>query len=88
MPSEDTTMLEFNQYKKSDKAPFNIYSDLECLTEKTDGSKNNTENSVTTKAGEQIPSGFSISIILSFKSIENKHDIYRGKISWKSLVSP
>ena len=81
MPSEDTTMLEFNQYKKSDKAPFNIYSDLECLTEKTDGSKNNTENSVTTKAGEQIPSGFSISIILSFKSIENKHDIYRGKIA-------
>ena len=88
MPSEDTTMLEFNQYKKSDKAPFNIYSDLECLTEKIDGCKNNTENSVTTKAGEQIPSGFSISIILSFKSIENKHDIYRGKIAWKSLVSP
>ena len=81
MPSEDTTMLEFNQYKKSDKAPFNIYSDLECLTEKTDGCKNNTENSMTTKAGEQIPSGFSISIILSFKSIENKHDIYRGKIA-------
>ena len=81
MPSEDTTMLEFNQYKKSDKALFNIYSDLECLTEKIDGCKNNTENSVTTKAGEQIPSGFSISIILSFKSIENKHDIYRGKIA-------
>ena len=81
MPSEDTTMLEFNQYKKSDKAPFNIYSDLECLTEKTDGCKNNTENSMTTKAGEQIPSGFSISIILSFKIIENKHDIYRGKIA-------
>ena len=81
MPSEDTTMLEFNQYKKSDKVPFNIYSDLECLTEKTDGCKNNTENSMTTKAGEQIPSGFSISIILSFKIIENKHDIYRGKIA-------
>ena len=32
MPSEDIKMLEFNQYQKSDKAPFVIYSDLvECL---------------------------------------------------------
>ena len=30
MPSEDTRILEFNQYQKSDKAPFIIYSDLEC----------------------------------------------------------
>ena len=28
MPSEDTKILEFNQYKKSDKAPFIIYADL------------------------------------------------------------
>ena len=32
-------ILEFNQYKKSDKAPFNIYADLECLIEKIDGYK-------------------------------------------------
>ena len=32
--SEDTKILEFNQCKKSDKAPFNIYVDLECLIEK------------------------------------------------------
>ena len=32
MPSENTNILEFNQYQKSDKAPFVIYSDLvECL---------------------------------------------------------
>ena len=30
MPSEDTKILEFNQYQKSDKAPFVIYADLEC----------------------------------------------------------
>ena len=29
MPSEDTETLEFNQYHKSDKAPFIIYDDLE-----------------------------------------------------------
>ena len=32
--SEDTKILEFNQCKKSDKAPFIIYVDLECLIEK------------------------------------------------------
>ena len=29
MPSEDTKMLEFNQYQKSDKVPFVIYADPE-----------------------------------------------------------
>ena len=44
MPSEDTKILEFNQYQKSDKAPFIINLYIECMTEKTDGSKKNTEN--------------------------------------------
>ena len=54
MLSEDTKILEFNQYQKSDKAPFIIYADLECIIEKTDGCKNNPENSSTTKVSEQI----------------------------------
>ena len=45
MPFEDTKILEFNQYQKSDKASFIIYTDLECLMKKTDGCKNNPENS-------------------------------------------
>ena len=44
MPSEDTKILEFNQYQKSDKAPFIIYADLECIIGKIDGWKNNPEN--------------------------------------------
>ena len=79
MPSEDTKILEFNQYQKSDKAPFIIYADLECIIEKIDGCKNNPENSSTTKVSEHIPSGFSMSTISLFRSIENKHDVYRGK---------
>ena len=39
----------------------------------------NPENSSTTKVGEHIPSGFSISAILSFKSMEDKHNVFRGK---------
>ena len=77
MPSEDTKILEFNQNQKSDKAPFIIYVDLECIIEKIDGCKNNPENSSTTKLSEHIPPGFSISTIHSFRSIENKHGVYR-----------
>ena len=45
MPSEDTKILEFNQYQNSDKVPFIIYADFECIIEKIDGCKNNPENS-------------------------------------------
>ena len=64
-PSEDTKILEFNQYQKSDKVPFIIYADLECLIEKIDECKNNPQNSFTRKVGEHIPSGFSMSTISS-----------------------
>ena len=77
MPSEDTKLLEFNQYQKSDKAPFIIYTDLECILEKMDGCKNNPENLSTTKVSKHIPSSFSMSTISLFISIENKHDVYR-----------
>ena len=56
MPSEDTKILEFNQYQKSDKAWFIIYADFECLLGKIDRCKNNPENSFTTKVVEYIPS--------------------------------
>ena len=66
VPSEDTKILEFNQYQKSDNTPFIIYADFEYLLEKNDRCKDNPENSSTTKVGEHILPG-------SFKSIENKH---------------
>ena len=34
MPFEDNKILEFNQYQKSDAAPFIIYADLECVVKK------------------------------------------------------
>ena len=79
MPSEDTKILEFNEYQKSYKVPFIIYADLECIIEKIDGCKNNPENLSTSKVNEHIPSGFSMSTISSFRSIEYKHDVCRGK---------
>ena len=85
MPSEDTKILEFNEYQKFDKAPFIIYEDLECIIEKIDGCKNNPENSSTIKVSEHIPSGFSMSTISSFRSIENKHGAYRDKDCMKNF---
>ena len=40
---EDTQILQFNQYQKSDKAPSVIYTDLESLIKIIDGRKNNSE---------------------------------------------
>ena len=47
MPSEDTKILEFNQYEKYDKAPFINLSDLECIIEKIVSCKTNPEKSFT-----------------------------------------
>ena len=60
---EDNKILEFNQYQKSDKSPFIVYSYLECLIEKIDGCKNNPGNSFTRKVDKHIPSGFSTSAV-------------------------
>ena len=78
MLPRDTKILVFNQYQKSDKASFAFYTDFECLIEKTDGCKNNPENSSATKVRQHIQSGISISTMSSFTSIENRHDAYRG----------
>ena len=79
MPSDDTKIVEFSQYQKSVTAPFIFYADLEGIKEKTDRCKNNPENSSTAKVSKDIPSGFSMSTMSSFISIENKNDVYRGK---------
>ena len=71
MSSNDAKILEFNQYQKSDKAPFITYANLECIAEKINGCKNDPENSSTTKVSEHISSSFSMSTISSFRSIEN-----------------
>ena len=67
MPSEGTKTLEFNQNQESVKAPFVIYIFLECLIEKIDGCKNNSENLSKPKVGQHIALGFSVSTLLSLK---------------------
>ena len=68
MPFEDTKLLELNQYQKSDKAPFIVYADLQCIVE-IDGCKNSPEISSITKVSEHIQPGFAVSTISLFRSI-------------------
>ena len=79
-------MIKLNQYQKSDKALLAIYTYLECLKEKTDGYKINSGSSSTINFCEQFPSGFSMYAISSFRNIENKHDVYRGKDCMKKIL--
>ena len=53
--------------------------------EKINECKNNPENSSITKVREHIPSNISISTISSLRSIENKHDVYRGSDYMKNF---
>ena len=85
MCSKDTNILEFNKYQKSDKAPFFIYADLDCLIEKIDGYKNNPENSSAAEVGKHIMSDFSMPKILLVKNIKTKHDVYRSKDCMKKF---
>ena len=55
------------------------------LIEKIDRCKNNPRNSFTTKISKHIPSGFPMSTISSFKSIENEHNVYIDKDSSKKF---
>ena len=84
MPSDDIKILEFNQYQKYDKALFIVYVDFECIIEQIDGCKNSSGNS-SKKVSQHIPLGFSMPTISSFKSIENKHHVYRGKYCMKTF---
>ena len=70
---------------KSDKIPYIIYADTESLIRKINGYANNPEKSSTIKVGEYFPCGYSISTILGFDHIENKHGLYRGKDCMKKF---
>ena len=75
MASEKNNILEFNQYMKSDKMSYIIYADIESLNKKIGECANNRENYLTTKIGEHIPYGYSMSTIWAFDHIENKHSL-------------
>ena len=67
--------------------PYIIYADIESLIRKIDGFANNPEKSSTTKIGEDIPCGCSMSTIWGFDHIEDKHTLYRRKDCMKKFCT-
>ena len=84
MPEEDNKILKYHG-KKSMRAPFVIYADLECLIEKMSICHNNPENSSTTKINKHTPSGYSLFTCCSFDTTKNKLDYYRGEDCMKKF---
>ena len=54
MYSDDTKIIEFNQYQKSDKASLIIYAVTEFLIKKIDRCKNHPENSIKFSIFHQV----------------------------------
>ena len=85
MLSEKNNILKFSQHEKLNKMPYIIYADLECLVKRIKGCEKNPEISSTTKVGEHIPCGYSMSTMWRFNHTKNKHTLYRGKDCMKKL---
>ena len=80
MLSEETKILELNQYRKSDETSSIIYADLKSLYKSINICKNNFEKPFTTKTDEHIPFRYSVSMAWEFDLMENKHDTYISMI--------
>ena len=87
MPTEDNNKLKYNHGEKSLKAPFAIYTDLECLLIEQQSCQNNPNESYAERKAMHKPSGYALSLISSFDSKENKHHFYRGKDYIKRFCS-
>ena len=85
MPTEDK--LKYNHGEKSLKAPFAIYADLECLLIKQQSCQNNLNESYTERKAMHEPCGYSLDLITSFDSKQNKDSFYRGKDCIKNFCS-
>ena len=75
MPSKKDNILKLNQYMKSDKMPYIIYTDLKTLIKKIDGCANNPEISSTTKTGKHVPCGYSMATIWAFDYMYNERSL-------------
>ena len=77
MPTKNNNT--YNRREKSLKVLFTIYADLECLLIKQQSCQNNLNESYTERKAMHEPCGYSLDLISSFDSKQNKHSFYRGK---------
>ena len=87
MSTKSTNKLKYNHGEKSLKEPFVIYTDLECLLIKQQSCENNPNESCTERKAMHKPCGYTLSLICSFDSKENKRNFYRGRDCIKRFYS-
>ena len=75
---------KLNQYQKYDKLLFINYADLECII-KDRWIQKQSWKFIYNKSKQTYSTGFSMVTTSSFRSIENKHDVYRGKYCMKEF---
>ena len=78
MPNNENKTVKYKHSQKSKRAPFIIYSVLECLLQKTI-MINNDQNKSTIKINNHIPFGYSMYTQCSFDNTKNKLDHYKGE---------
>ena len=79
MPTEDNNTLKYNQGEKSLRLPWVSYVDFKCLPIKQQSCQNNPEESYTERKAIHEPWGYSLDLVSSFDSKQDKHSFYRGK---------
>ena len=87
MPTQFNKTLKYNHGEKSLKTPFVIYADLECLLIKQQSCQNNLNESYTERKAMHEPCGYSLDLVSSFDSKQNKRSFYRGKDCIKRFCS-
>ena len=79
MSTRDNNTLKYNHGEKLLKVPWVIYADFECLLIKQQLCQNNPEESYTEKKSIHESCGYSIDLVSSFDSKQDKHSFYRGR---------
>ena len=79
MPTNDNNTLKYNHREKSLKVPWVIYVDFEFLPIKQQVCQNNPNDSYTERKAIHDACGYSLDLVSSFDSKQNKHSFYREK---------
>ena len=87
IPTKVNKILKYDYGKKWLKTPFVIYVDLECLLLKQESRQNNPNESYTERKAIHEPCRYSLDLVCSFDSKEDKHSFYRGKDCIKRFCS-
>ena len=87
MPTELNKILKYNHGEKSLKTLFLIYADLECLLLKQKSCQNNPNESYTERKAIHEPFGYSLDLVCSLDSKEDKNSFYRGDDCIKKFCS-